>query len=387
MSEIKTKEPLVRIIKRDKSSFGYKVWVRAAAILLALVVDAIFIYSVTGLNPLSVYVVMFNGTFMTSIRFSWAMRALVTLLCIGIALAPAIKMQYSNNGAEGQEFVGGLAPAFKMHFWNIGAEGQVLVGGLATAMVMVKCGASLPTPVLFLVMFLTSVIAGGLWGFIPAVFKAYWNTNETLFTLMMNYVATSIVACMTNILRGKASSLGKLNMSTQVGWFPQFLGQRYNINILIVVILMFVMFFYLKYSKQGYEITVVGESENTARYAGINVKWVTIRTMIISGAICGLVGFLIVAGRDQTISTTSAGGNGFTAIIVAWLAKFNTFYMALISFLLIFLSKGAAEIASAYSLNDYAASIIEGVILFFILGSEFFINYKMIFRGSKKEVH
>lgn len=92
MSEIKTKEPLVRIIKRDKSSFGYKVWVRAAAILLALVVDAIFIYSVTGLNPLSVYVVMFNGTFMTSIRFSWAMRDLVTLLCIGIALAPAFKM-------------------------------------------------------------------------------------------------------------------------------------------------------------------------------------------------------------------------------------------------------------------------------------------------------
>ena len=172
MSELKTKEPLVRIIKRDKSSFGYKVWVRAAAILLALVVDAIFIYSVTGLNPLSVYVVMFNGTFMTSIRFSWAMRDLVTLLCIGIA----------------------LAPAFKMHFWNIGAEGQVLVGGLATAMVMVKCGASLPTPVLFLVMFLTSVIAGGLWGFIPAVFKAYWNTNETLFTLMMNYIATQLSA-------------------------------------------------------------------------------------------------------------------------------------------------------------------------------------------------
>ena len=150
---------------------------------------------------------------------------------------------------------------------------------------------------------------------------------------------------------------------------------------------MVVMAYYLKKTKHGYEITVVGESENTARYAGINVKWVTIRTMIISGAICGLVGFLIVAGRDQTISTTSAGGNGFTAIIVAWLAKFNTFYMALISFLLIFLSKGAAEIASAYSLNDYAASIIEGVILFFILGSEFFINYKMIFRGSKKEVH
>ena len=155
MSEIKTKEPLVRIIKRDKSSFGYKVWVRAAAILLALVVDAIFIYSVTGLNPLSVYVVMFNGTFMTSIRFSWAMRDLVTLLCIGIA----------------------LAPAFKMHFWNIGAEGQVLVGGLATAMVMVNAEPA----------FLHRCFPGNVpyqrdrrrsVGFIPAVFKAYWTQTK-----------------------------------------------------------------------------------------------------------------------------------------------------------------------------------------------------------------
>ena len=171
-------------------------------------------------------------------------------------------------------------------------------------------------------------------------------------------------------------------MGTQAGWLPKFLGQSYNINILIIGILTVLIYLYLKYSKQGYEIAVIGESENTALYAGINVTRVRIRTMIISGAICGLVGFLIVSGRDQTISTNTAGGNGFTAIIVAWLAKFNTFYMALISFLLIFLTKGAAEIASAYALNDFAADIITAVILFFILGSEFFINYKLIFRGK-----
>ena len=363
-SQVKVKEPFVRIVKRDGTTMKNKVIARAVAILLALIVDAIFIFAVTGLTPLSVYGVMFQGTFGTGIRFSWAMRDLVTLLCIAVA----------------------LAPAFKMRFWNIGAEGQVLVGGLTTALVMVYFGNSLPTPVLFIVMLVSSIVAGGLWGFVPAFFKAHWNTNETLFTLMMNYVATSIVACATNIMRGQASSLGKLNMGTKAGWFPQFLGQRYNINILVVIILTLAMFFYLKYSKHGYEITVVGESENTARYAGINVKMVTIRTMIVSGAICGLAGFLIVAGKDQTISTTTAGGQGFTAIIVAWLAKFNTFYMVLISFLLVFLSRGASEIASAYSLNDYAASIIEGVILFFILGSEFFINYRMIFRNSKKEV-
>lgn len=363
MSSVGKREPIFRIVKRDGTTMRSKILARALAILLALVLDALFIFFVTGLNPFSVYVVMFKGTFGTGIRFSWAMRDLVSLLCIGIA----------------------LAPAFKMKFWNIGAEGQVLIGGLMTALVMVYCGNKLPTPVLFLVMLLVSVAAGAIWGLIPAFFKAKWKTNETLFTLMMNYVATSFVACAVNVMRGKASSLGKLNMGTQAGWFPQFLGQRYNINILVVVILTFAMFFYLKYTKQGYEISVVGESENTARYAGINVGRVIMRTMAISGAICGLCGFLIVAGRDQTISVQTAGGNGFTAIIVAWLAKFNTFYMALISFLLIFLQKGAGEIASAYGLNDYAASIITGIILFCILGSEFFINYRMIFR-SKKEV-
>ncbi|MCR5153352.1 MAG: ABC transporter permease [Lachnospiraceae bacterium] len=358
------KEPLVRIVKKDASSTKRAILVRAVAVILALVVDAVFIFAVTGINPFGVYGVMFKATFGNKLRFSWAMRDLVTLLCVGIA----------------------LAPAFKMRFWNIGAEGQVLMGGLATALVMVHLGPALPTPLLLLVMFLASAVAGAIWGVIPAFFKARWGTNETLFTLMMNYVAIQIVSAAVNILRGKASSLGKLNIGTEYGWFPKLFGQRYYINIIIVVILTVVMYFYLKYSKHGYEIAVVGASENTARYTGISVRTVIIRTMILSGAICGLCGFLIVGGRDQTISANTAGGNGFTAIIVAWLAKFNTFYMALISFLLIFLQKGAGEIASTYALNDFAADVITGVILFFILGSEFFLNYKLIFRKNVKEV-
>ncbi len=366
MSKQRTvQEPFLRIAKRDAVRWRTKVLTVAAAILAALVVDAVFIFFVTGLNPLSVYGVMFKGTFGNGMRLSWAVRDLASLLLVGIA----------------------LAPVFKMRFWNIGAEGQILMGGLATALVMVYVGDRVPTALLFLIMFLASVLSGALWAFLPGFFKAHWKTNETLFTLMMNYVATSIVACATNILRGRASSLGKLNMKTKAGWFPEFLGQRYNINILVVLVLTFAMFFYLRYTKQGYEISVVGESENTARYAGINVKKVIIRTVMLSGAICGLCGFLLVAGRDQTISVSTGGGRGFTAIIVAWLAKFNTFIMALISFLLIFLEMGAGEISSAFGLNDYVADIISGVILFFILGSEFFVNYKLIFRKRKaKEV-
>ena len=359
----KVREPLFHIVKRDTLPW-YQAWgIRAVAIVLALLLCALITTLCTHLNPIKVFGTMFGGAF-GSPRKIWILgQNLAILLCISLA----------------------VTPAFKMRFWNCGGEGQILIGGLTAALIMVYQGNNLPLPLLFAAMALGSIAAGALWGFIPAWFKSRWNTNETLFTLMMNYVATSIVACMTNIMRGQASSLGTLNKATKAGWFPVIMGQRYTINIIVVIVLTFVMYAYLRFSKQGYEISVVGESENTARYAGINVRRVTVRTMLISGAICGLCGFLIVAGKDQTISTASANGRGFTAIIVAWLAKFNTFYMALISFLLVFLERGASEIASAYSLNEYAADIITGIILFFILGSEFFINYRVIPRGAHKE--
>ena len=349
--------------KRNDLTLKRKILIRAIAILAALLVDGLFIFFVTGLNPFGVYGVMFAGSFGTFMKFKWMLRDVATLLIVGIA----------------------LAPAFKMRFWNIGAEGQILMGGLASAVCMIYLGNTMPNWLLLLVMLVTSVLCGALWAFIPAVFKAIWNTNETLFTLMMNYVATSIVACCTNFFRGDNAKMALINMGTKAGWFPMVLGQRYTINILVVFVLTILMYIYLKYTKHGYEISVVGESEKTARYAGIDVKKVMIRTISISGAICGLAGYLILAGKDMSLSTTSAGGNGFTAIIVAWLAKFNTFYMVLISFLLVFLDKGAGDIASAFQVNDYMSDIVTGVILFFILGSEFFINYRLIFRkgGAK----
>ena len=359
------REPFVRIAARDVMPLWRSIGVRAIAIFAALIVDGLFIMLVTKLNPLKVYAVMFEGTFGNGMRFMNCMRDMVMLLCVGIA----------------------LAPAFKMRFWNIGAEGQVLIGGLATALCMIYLG-NLPTPLLFLAMFVSSIVAGGIWGLIPAFFKARWNTNETLFTLMMNYIAIDIVAYCTNVWRGAMSSMGQINMATKVGWFPSIGGHRYTLNIVFVALLTVGMYLYLRYSKQGYEIAVVGESERTAKYAGINVRKVILRTVVISGAICGFCGFLTVAGKDQTISTTTAGGNGFTAIIVAWLAKFNSFVMIAIAFLLAFLEKGAAQIQSSFpGLNDYAADIITGIILFFILGSEFFIRYRLVFRNAKEDTN
>ena len=365
MSQVKqSKEPLLRIAKRDGMPRARAYLVRIIAVILSLVVSGVFIFAVTKLNPVAVYESIFDGAFGTPRRGWVTIRDTMMLLCIGV----------------------GLAPAFKMKFWNIGAEGQILIGGCMTAGLMRTLGTSMSTPMMLIIMAIASIIAGCIWGVIPAAFKAKWGTNETLFTLMMNYVAIQITSYCVALWENPVGSntVGVINQKTKAGWFPEILGQDYTLNVILVLALTVGMYIYLKYSKQGYEISVVGDSQNTARYAGISVKKVTVRTMAISGAICGLAGFIAVAGSSHTISTSTAGGRGFTAIIVAWLAQFNTFVMILISLLLVFLQKGAITIASKFNLNDYASNIITGIILFFILGSEFFINYRLVFRSGKE---
>ena len=358
------KVPLMRIARRDSISISQGLLIRLAGLGLALVVSAIVIYAIVHLNPLKVYGAMFEGNFGSEKRLWVTLRDMMMLLCIGI----------------------GLAPAFKMRFWNIGAEGQILIGGIATAAVLIYCGNAMPTWLILVISFAVSCGAGAMWGLIPAVFKARFGTNETLFTLMMNYVAIQLTSFFVATWENPfgSNTVGIINQQTKAGWFPPIFGQQYMLNVMIVLALTVIMYIYLRYSKQGYEISVVGESERTARYIGINVKKVITRTMMISGAICGLAGFIAVAGASHTISTSTAGGSGFTAIIVAWLAKFNTFTMILVAALLVFLEKGAIQIASQYNLNDFASKMITGIILFFIIGSEFFTKYRLVLRGGKE---
>ena len=361
MSNTQVKEPLIRVVKLDQAAMRQKITARAGAILLALVLDALFIFFVTGLNPFSVYGVMFQGTFGTKIRFSWAVRDLVSLLCIGIA----------------------LAPAFKMRFWNVGAEGQVLMGGLMTALIMVYWGNKLPLPVLFLVMLFTSIAVGAVWGLIPAFFKAKWKTNETLFTLMMNYIVIGVVRW----LQGgpwegrKGSQI--IPQFDEAACLPRVLGV--HCGWIIVLVLVVFMHVYMNHTKHGYEIAVIGDSINTARYAGMNVGRVMMRTMFLSGAISGLVGFIVASGANNTLYDGVAGGVGFTSITVAWLSQLNAFAMVGISGLLAVLSKGAETLQTRMAVPTSISDIITGILLFCMLGCEFFINYKLIFRGAGRK--
>ena len=355
--------PLFHIRKRGMLKW-YQVWkIRLIAILLALIVDAVITTLVTGLNPIDVYATIFKGSFGTPRKFWVMMQNVAIMLCVSIA----------------------ITPAYKMRFWNVGGEGQILIGALVSAACMILLGNKLPSWLIIVLSFILSTLAGAIWAFIPAFFKAKWNTNETLFTLMMNYVATQLVAFFIikwEVPKG-AGKIGIINQSTESGWLPTIFDNKYLLNILIVFVLTILVHIYLRYSKHGYELSVVGESERTARYIGLNVEKVIMRTLLLSGALCGIAGFLLVAGTNHTVTTTIAGGRGFTAVMVAWLANFKPLGMIITSFLIIFMDRGAGDISSNFGLNASFSDIITGIILFFIIASEFFIRYEIVWR--KKE--
>ena len=356
------KEPLIHITKRKMISKKHEWAIRLGSILIALIVCAIITTLTTHLNPLAVYASMWEGSF-GSERKIWALlKELSILLIISVA----------------------LAPAFKMKFWNLGGGGQVMAGVLATTTCMITLGSKLPNGALIIVSLIAALAAGALWAFIPAFCRAKWNTNETLFTLMMNYVATQIVAYFIIIWESPKGSgkIGIINSSTEAGWMPVIGGKQYLLVVLVAIVVTIFMYIYLKYSKHGYELSVVGESENTARYVGINVGKVIVRTLILCGLICGLTGFLLVTSTDHTLTTTLEGGRGFRGVMVAWLAHFNPIGMVLSGLLIVFMGRGAGEISTAFGLNRSFGDILTGVILFFVIGSEFFINYQVHFRKS-----
>ena len=352
------KMPLIRLAKRGSMSPG-RIWaIRAASILVALLLGSIAI-AITGNNPITAYATMITGSLGKKTAIRQTVKIAVPLL--GCALA--------------------IAPCFKMRFWNIGAEGQITAGAIAATYFALFWAGKLPSVVLLIVMALAAALAGGIWGLIPAFFKAKWNTNETLFTLMMNYIIIGIVSWLQGgPWEGRPGSQ-IIPQFDAAACLPKVLGV--HCGWIIVLVLVVVMFVYMRYTKHGYEIAVIGDSMNTARYAGMNVGFIMMRTMFLSGAISGLVGFIVASGANGTLYNGVADGVGFTSITVAWLSQLNAFAMIAISMMLAVLTKGAETLQTMLSVPASISDIIIGLLLFCMLGCEFFINYRMIFRSKK----
>lgn len=345
---------MVRIVKRSDLGRARSIAIRLAAVIGALLASAVFI-GILGHNPLAVYISMIEGALGNINRLKETIVKTIPLVVTSL----------------------GISVAFRMKFWNIGGEGQITIGA-CFASYFALYFHQWPKPVLLTVMILAGMIGGGLWALIPAAFKAYFGTNETLFTLMLNYIAIKWVTFLQFGPWKDKSSFGfpKIPNFENNAIMPKVLGIHFGWIIALVLIV--AMYIFIHHTKRGYEINVVGESENTARYAGINIKKIIISSIFLSGALCGLAGMMQASGVNNTLTMQVAGGTGFTAIITTWLSGLSAPLILVVSFLFSVMVQGGAFIQTAFQIPQSAAQLLQGMILFFVLGSEFFIQYKLV---------
>lgn len=344
---------MLRYVKRSDISRGRSTLIRVAAILLALIVTGIFILALS-LNPIDVYISLFKGAFGTESRLKETIIKAIPILLSSL----------------------GVAVAFKMQFWNIGGEGQIVMGAFAASFIALKF-QNLPMPIMLILMAIAGIIGGGIWALIPAFFKAKWGTNETIVTLMMNYIALKWVTYLQYGPWRDPSALGfpKIPDFTDNAILPEVFGV--HIGWIIALVLVVIIYIFMNHSKLGYEVSVLGESEKTARYSGINVKKTIIFAILISGGLCGIAGMMQASAVANTLSVEVSGGIGFTGIIVGWLSALSAPIILVVSILFAGLIEGGAYIQSAFGIPAAAAQILQGLILFFVLGSEFFVRYRL----------
>ncbi len=357
---VKCSDPILRTVKRTELSQKKATILRLTALLLALIAGGIFLLCM-GYNPFVIYATIVSGAFRSKIAIQGTIKIMIPLFIASL----------------------GVTLAFKMQFWNIGAEGQIIVGGIF-ASYFALFHSDWPRFVLILVMLAAGIIGGGLWGLIPAFFKAKYNTNETLFTLMLNYIALYIISYLRDGPWRDPANPGFAKIATFVpnAQLPKLFGVQ--IGWVFALIIFVFVFIYLKYTKQGFEISVVGSSHATASYAGMNVSKIILRTVFLSGAVCGIAGMTQAGGSDLTLAAGIAGGVGFTAIIVSWLGNLNPVTIMVISLLFSVLEKGSSVIQSSFGLSTDCSDVLQGIILFFVLACEFFIRYRFVFRQKSQ---
>lgn len=370
----KTKDPFIRIVKRDKIHPLLKVLFYTIAILAALAVGGILLVAI-GVNPLVLYKDMFTIGMLGSRLAYKSIEGLITVFVPLLITSLALSL------------------SFKMRFWNIGGEGQFIIGALAAATVALKFGNTMPSYLLLLFMFLAAMLAAGVFGGFVALLNVRFKTNETLMTLMLNYIALYLLRFFGetqapwNFYLSDESVRPVFQKFSEAAFMPTISIGKFSLNIslLFAVAICIGVYFYLKKTKHGYEISVVGDSANTARYAGMNVKKIIVRTMFLSAALIGLAGGFYVSGA-KVLSTSVTNNVGWTGIIVAWLSKLNTFAIFGVSLLISIMQYGVQAASTQFPIIDSNfADLLQGIVLFFVLAADFFIRFKLVFRQSAKK--
>lgn len=347
---------MIKIVSKSEPSPLKGNLMRILAVIIALLASSI-VMIIMGYNPLTIYGKLIEGSTMSGYRISQTINKTIPLVVLSL----------------------GTAVAFKMKFWNIGAEGQMMMGAFGASLVAFNL-SFLPKPLLLILMFLVGTAFGGTLALIPAALKTKFGTSETLVTLMLNYIATDWVSYL-QYGPWKESGFPKIASFPDNAVLPEVFGV--HIGWIISILLVVVIYIVLNKTKLGFEIGVLGESETTARYAGMNVAAITIVAIMISGGLCGVAGMMQASAVEKTLNDSLANGIGFTAVITTWLAKLNPIAIVGVSFLFAMLMQGGNYLQTSMQIPSSVAEILQGIIIFFVLGFEFFVRYKFVF--SKKE--
>lgn len=355
---------MIRIAMQKSLTQKQKVLVRTAAVLSAIVCSMLVLI-LMGLNPVTVYGNIFKGCFGTFYRFKQVVCKAVPLTILSL----------------------GCCVAFKMKFWNIGAEGQFYMGAFAATWAYMLF-PNAPGGILLPLMAVFALVAGGIFALIPAALKIKWGTSETLVTLMLNYVAQKWVSYLKySYLPWRDPHGGgspKIVGFTDNAVLPSLFG--IHIGWLIALLLVLVMYFILKKTKFGYEVSVIGESFDTAKYAGINVSRTIVIAVVLSGGLCALAGMIQASAIERSLTDNMSNGMGFTAVITTWLSQLDPVITLVVSFVFSVLLQGGSYLQTSMGVPDSMGTIIQTIIIFFVLGSEFFVRYRFIFekKGSGK---
>ena len=346
----------IRIAARPELTGPWEKLLRVAAALAALVASGI-IMALMGYNPLDVFSRMISGSLGSAYRFRETINKAIPLSVLAL----------------------GTAVAFRMKFWNIGQEGQFYLGAYGASLVAFTF-PNLPSPILLFFMFIAGFIFGGLWAMIPAILKITFSTNETLVTLMLNYIAIKWISFLQYVAWKDPMALGfpKIASFSRNAVLPRLF--EIHIGWIIAICLALLLQLIMKKTKFGYEIDVIGESETTARYAGMGVFRITVLAIALSGALCGVAGMMQASAIERSISDQLSGGLGFTSVIVAWLARLEPAAIIVMAFLFSILIQGGNFLQSSLQIPASISQVLQGIIIFFVLGSEFFVRYRFVWR-------
>ena len=365
----------IHIIKRDNCPLWKKCCFYLAAVVIALLLGAVLLIGI-GVNPIAYYTRMF------------------TMGTVGNKIAYKVYVNYLKDFVPLALTSVALSLAFKMRFWNIGGEGQFILGAIASAFVAFKLGPVLPGAVTLLIMCIAAMLVAGLYGLIVAALKVKFGTNETLMTLMLNYIALYILIYIGetksdwNFFLDESSVRPVFASFADIVAFPSIpMGGKFSLNLCVVLTFLIgaLVFVYLKYTKHGYEIAVVGDSAGTARYAGMKVNAIVLRTVFLSACLIGLAAAFKV-GTAGILSTAITDDVGWTGIIVAWLSQLNTAVIFVVSALICVLHYGSTVAAATFSQVDSSfANMLQGVILFLVLAADFYTRFRVVLvkKGGK----